>query len=99
MSPYASSKKALAAISLAARQELQNDGIVVGVVYPYITLTDFETRTIRAIPVREEDIESTGPYSADSAEFVAERIVDGILSGEAEIYSHDWMKGTSQRGT
>ena len=99
MSPYTLSKKALAAISLAARQELQNDGIVVSVVYPYITLTNFETRTIRAIPIREEDIEPTGPYPADSAEFVAERIVDGILSGEAEIYSHDWMKGVSQRGT
>jgi short-subunit dehydrogenase len=92
MSPYASSKKALAGISLAARQELQNDGIVVSVVYPYITETDFEKNTIRAIPVKEEDIEPTGPHPADSAEFVAARIVDGILSGEAEIFSHEWMK-------
>jgi short-subunit dehydrogenase len=92
MSPYASSKRALAGISLAARKELEKDRIVVSVVYPYITLTEFEKNTIRAVPVPEDEIEPTGPYPADSAEFVAEKIVGGILSGEAEIFSHDWMK-------
>ena len=92
MSPYASSKRALAGFSLAARQELEKDKIVVSVVYPYITLTEFEKNTIRAIPVPEDETEPTGPYPADSAEFVAEKIVTGILSGDAEIYSHDWMK-------
>jgi short-subunit dehydrogenase len=38
MIPYVASKKALAGISLAARQELQSDGIVVSVAYPDITL-------------------------------------------------------------
>ena len=93
MSPYASSKKALAGISLAARQELAGDHIVVSVIYPYITLTDFERNTIRAIPVAEDKIEPAGPYPADSADFVAEKIVAGILGGEAEIFSHDWMRG------
>jgi short-subunit dehydrogenase len=92
MSPYASSKKALAGISLAARQELAKDGIVVSVAFPYITITEFEKNTIRAIPVPEIEIEATGPYPADSAEFVAEKLVEGILTGEAEIYSHEWMK-------
>jgi len=92
MSPYAASKRALAAISLAARQELEPDRIVVSVIYPYITVTDFERRTIRAIPVPEEDIEPTGPFPPDSAEFVAEKVVEGIISGEAEIIPHDWMK-------
>jgi hypothetical protein len=59
---------------------------------PYITLTDFEKNTIRAVPVPEDELEPTGPFPSDSAEFVAEKIVQGILSGEAEIYSHDWMK-------
>ena len=49
MSPYSSSKRALAAISLAARQELQADNIIVSIVYPYITLTNFEKNTIRAV--------------------------------------------------
>ena len=92
MSSYSSSKRALAGFSLAARQELEKDKIVVSVVYPYITLTEFEKNTIRAIPVPEDETEPTGPYPADSAEFVAEKIVTGILSGDAEIYSHDWMK-------
>jgi short-subunit dehydrogenase len=42
MSPYASSKRAIAEISLAARQELEPDHIVVSVIYPYITATEFE---------------------------------------------------------
>ncbi len=92
MSPYSSSKRALAAISLAARQELGPDHIIVGVVYPYITLTGFEKNTIRAIPVPEEEIEPSGPFPADTAEFVAEKIAGGIVSGEAEIFAHDWMK-------
>ena len=92
MSPYSSSKKALAGISLAARQELEGAGIVVSVAYPYITITEFEKNTIRAIPVPEKEIEPTGPFPSDSAEFVAERIVEGILTGEAEIFSHEWQK-------
>ena len=92
MSPYSSSKRALAGISLAAREELQEDKIVVSVVYPYITLTNFERNTIRAVPVPEGGEEPTGPVPADSAEFVAGKIVGGIVSGEAEIFSHDWMK-------
>jgi short-subunit dehydrogenase len=92
MSPYSSSKRALGDISLAARQELQGDNIVVSVVYPYITLTNFEKNTIRAIPVHEDEQEPTGPYPADTAEFVAGKIAGGIISGEAEIFSHDWMK-------
>jgi short-subunit dehydrogenase len=92
MSPYASSKKALAGISLAARQELAKDGIVVSVAFPYITKTEFEKNTIRAIPVPEDQIEPPGPYPSDSAEFVAERLVEGILTGEAEIFSHEWQK-------
>jgi len=92
MSPYSSSKRALAGISLAAREELQADNIVVSVVYPYITLTGFEKNTIRAVPVPEDERESTGPYPQDSAEFVAGKIAGGIVSGEAEVFFHDWMK-------
>ena len=97
MSAYSSSKRALAGISMAARQEVMDDGIVVSVVYPYITLTDFEKNTIRESPKDEGEPEgATGPFHADTAEYVARRILDGIISGEAEIFSHDWMKN---RGT
>ena len=92
MSPYSSSKRALAGISLAARQELEADHIVVSVVYPYITLTNFEKNTIHAVPVPEGSGEPGGRFPPDSAEFVAEKIAGGIVSGEAEIFSHNWMK-------
>ena len=42
MSAYSSVKRALNSITLTAREELAKDNIVVSVVYPYITLTDFD---------------------------------------------------------
>jgi short-subunit dehydrogenase len=89
---YSALKRALANISLTAREELKKDNIVICVVYPYITLTDFEKNTIK------DDIPETGeqegsiPFPADTAEYVAQRILEGIENGEAEIFAHDWMK-------
>ncbi len=91
MSAYASSKRALADISLTAREELKSDNIVISVVYPYITLTDFEKNTLR-YSNEEEEQEVSGPFPADNAEYVAQKILEGIESGEAEIFAHDWMK-------
>src|SRR5271169_2613370 len=48
MSIYASLKLALSHISLTAREELKADKISVSVVYPYITITDFEKNTVKA---------------------------------------------------
>jgi hypothetical protein len=65
------------------------------VVYPYITLSDFEKNTLKAKPQKqEEDWSSDDPNfkPPDSAEYVAEKILEGIKSGEAEIFVHDWMK-------
>lgn len=98
MSVYASLKRALSHISLTAREELKEDKISVSVVYPYITNTDFEEKTIKAAPRNWEntdDAEGEGggpPFKADSAEFVAQKIVESIESGEAEVFVHDWMK-------
>jgi short-subunit dehydrogenase len=92
MSPYASLKRALAQISLTAREELKKDNIVVSVIYPYITLTNFEKNTIRDVPVLESEQEPTGPFPLDTAEYTAQKILEGIESGEAEIFTHDWMK-------
>lgn len=90
---YSALKRALVHISLTAREELNKDNIVVSVVYPYITLTDFEKNTIKdAVPERGEE-EGSIPFPADPAEYVAQRILEGIESGEAEIFAHDWMKG------
>jgi len=93
MSAYSSSKRALAGISLAARQELKDDAIVVSVVYPYITLTNFEKNTIRESPTDNGgQHDATGPYPPDSAEYVAHKILGGVACGEAEIFAHEWMK-------
>jgi NAD(P)-dependent dehydrogenase (short-subunit alcohol dehydrogenase family) len=97
MSPYASLKRALGMISLAAREELKADRIQVGVVYPYITATDFEKNTIRA-PEDEDDEdepeggEHNGLRPPDPPEHVAAIIVKGIEKNEAEIFAHDWMR-------
>ncbi len=95
MSPYSSLKRAIAAISLTAREELKQDGIQVSVVYPYITLTDFEQNTIKDYEEQEEwdgEQEDESFHPPDSAEYLAQKILEGIQSGEAEIYAHDWMK-------
>jgi short-subunit dehydrogenase len=96
--PYASIKRALAVLTLTAREELKNDNITVSVVYPYITLTDFERNTIRDVPVPESELEPHGPFPPDSADYAAQKIVEGIESGEAEIFAHDWLKNRA-RGT
>lgn len=95
MGAYSSLKRALASLSLTAREELQADGIHVSVVYPYITLTDFEENTIKAVAEEPWVEDGDGPFfPPDTAEFVAEKILEGIESGEAEIFAHDWMKNS-----
>ena len=95
MGAYSSLKRALAGISLTANEELKKDKIVVSVVYPYITLTDFEKNTLKAKQIKEFqwDEEGDGDFKPpDSAEYVAEKIVKGIENEEIKIYIHDWMK-------
>jgi short-subunit dehydrogenase len=89
---YSGLKRALANVSLTAREELKKDNIVVSVVYPYMTLTDFEKNTIKDAVPEEGEQEGGPPYPADTAEYVAQKILEGIESGEAEIFPHDWMK-------
>jgi short-subunit dehydrogenase len=90
MGPYAAVKSGLAVLSLTARKELERDGIVVSVVYPYITLTDFEKNTIKHMPPRLEEHDKAPP--GDSAEYVAEKILQAVEDGEAEVFAHEWMK-------
>ena len=92
---YSGLKKALAHISLTARAELEEDKIVVSVVYPFITLTDFEKNTIKdaSLKMQEESPEAKEAFSrADTPEYTAQRVVEGIESGEAEVFGHEWMK-------
>jgi short-subunit dehydrogenase len=92
MGAYSAVKRALAGISLTAREELKKDNIVVSVVYPYITLTNFQENTITDFVDEWEGEEGGSYHPADTAEYMAEKILEGIESGEAEIFAHDWMK-------
>ena len=92
---YSALKRALAHLSLTARAELEKDKIVVCVVYPFITLTDFEKNTIKdaTLQGQEESPEAQEVFKrADQPKYIAQKIVEGIESGEAEIFAHDWMK-------
>lgn len=97
MSVYSALKSALGQFSLVVREELKENNIVVNVIYPYITLTDFEKNTFKdesVLPWKGEgDSEAQEPWAkADTAEYVAEKIVQGIKTGKAEIFAHEWMK-------
>jgi len=89
---YSSLKRALAHIRLTAREEVKKDNIIVSVVYPYMTATDFEKNTIKDfVPEGGEQGEGP-PFPPDTAEYVAQKILEGIETGEAEIFPHDWMR-------
>ena len=94
MGAYAAVKSALAHLSLTAREELKRDKINVSVIYPYITLTDFEKNTIKDTAGTNEDAGSGRyePPKADTAEYIAVKIVDCVKTNEAEVFAHDWMK-------
>jgi NAD(P)-dependent dehydrogenase (short-subunit alcohol dehydrogenase family) len=94
MGAYSAVKRALAHMSLTAREELKGENISVCVVYPYMTLTDFEQNTIKDF-VKEGAADEQGgfrPPPPDTAQYVAESIVQCVRSEEAEVYAHGWMK-------
>jgi short-subunit dehydrogenase len=95
MSPYSSLKRALASISLTAREELEKDNIRVMVVYPYMTLTDFEKNTIKDVDESQAQPEEEGGGGLrppDTPEYLAGKILEGIENDEAEIFAHGWMR-------
>jgi short-subunit dehydrogenase len=96
---YSAMKRALANLSLTAREELKQDGITVSVVYPYVTLTDFEKNTIKDPSLPQKEQEGGLPFPADTAEYAAQKILEGLEKGEAEVFAHDWMKNAAARST
>jgi short-subunit dehydrogenase len=84
---YASSKYALNAISLTARAELAKDGIVVCIMHPRMTATRFGENAMGARPAYARSPSASSAASApavDSAEAVAERMLELIASEAAE---------------
>jgi len=80
---YASTKYALNALSLTARQELAKDNIIVSVFHPKMTETDFSKNALGARLDFSSRPASDIP-KVDTAEQVAEKIGELIISGEAE---------------
>lgn len=91
MSAYSSMKRALVGLSLTAREEVKDDNISVSVVYPYITMTNFEENTLKSESLENGHWEDRDIPGGDSPEYVAEKIVEAIITGKAEIFAHDWM--------
>lgn len=88
MGPYSALKAALAQISLTAREELKEDNIDVTVVYPYITLTDFDKNTFKDASVQEQEETPKAQEAfakADSPEYAAQKIVEGVESGKLKF--------------
>ena len=95
LSGYSATKRALGGLSLTARSELANENIVVSVVYPYVTKSDFYKNWVsngRQLGTADEYVAGRAP--ADTSEYVAELIVAAIKTGQAEIFAHDWMKNS-----
>ena len=82
LSAYSSTKYALNAISLIARQELKKDNIIVSLIHPNMTATNFMKN---AIGSNTNWASGRQLPKIDSAEKVAEKVVEIIKSEEAEL--------------
>lgn len=82
---YASTKYALNDLTLTARAELAKDGIVVSLIRPKLVQNDFGRHGVRPEPDFLRDPSKPHPHGMDTSETVAEKIVELILSGEAEM--------------
>jgi NAD(P)-dependent dehydrogenase (short-subunit alcohol dehydrogenase family) len=83
LSAYAATKAALNMLTLTARKELEPEGITVCLVYPGLTATDFRKNALRAegMPMPMPAHNTQG----DTAEKVAEKILEAVVTGAAEI--------------
>ena len=91
MGGYSSLKRALVGLSLTAREELKDDNITVSVIYPFMTATQFEKNTMRSGPAMQWEGGGSMP-KIDPPELIAEKILEAVETGKAEILAHDWMK-------
>jgi NAD(P)-dependent dehydrogenase (short-subunit alcohol dehydrogenase family) len=84
---YPALKRALEILSDYARAELVEDGIKVLVVLPYLTTTNFAKNALGAgaAPAPNFEAMRRNLPPAHSAEFVANRIVEGVRNEETEI--------------
>src|SRR5215212_2651619 len=77
---YAATKAALNMLSLVAREEFAPDGIVVSLVYPSVTATEFQDK-LRAGAMGV----GGGGRTLHTPRYVAKAMVRAIRTGEAEV--------------
>jgi short-subunit dehydrogenase len=83
-------------LSQVARRELEPDNIVVSIVYPAVTATEFHQSLAAGGRVGGGSSAVT-PHSADS---VAEAILGAIESGAEEVQlTQGWGQGAPDRGS
>ena len=90
--PYASTKYALNAISLTARQELAPANIRIGLVHPGITATAFHHNLAQRPDEQEDTNRRARIMQPDTPEYVAEKILEAVQTEAAETYA-DSVKG------
>jgi short-subunit dehydrogenase len=90
---YAATKYALNGLTLTARGELAEHGIVVTVMYPGQTATNFgRNATVDQSMASAPPPSSGSNTTPDTAQDVAERILDAIANGPAEQYMSPEME-------
>jgi NAD(P)-dependent dehydrogenase (short-subunit alcohol dehydrogenase family) len=84
---YPALKRALEILSDYARVQLVDEGIKVLVVLPYITATNFAENALghRAAPARDFNAVRRNLPPPHTAEFVAEKVLEGLRSDATEI--------------
>ncbi len=91
LAPYSSTKHALNNLSLIARAEWEADGIVVSLVHPGMTATDFGRNSVASSPER-----ASRYAQGDSAEYAAGLILEAAQTGEAEVYAAQVLERLQQ---
>ena len=87
LSAYASTKYALNALSMTSRSELEKDNIIVTLVHPTLTETNFGINAVKS-DAASQNMQSRsreGMPAPDSAEDVVALIVQSIETGKDEI--------------
>ncbi len=82
---YTSTKYAVNSLSLSARAELEKDHIIVSVLRPKLVETDFGKHAIHPEPDALRDRNNPSAPPMDTADFVAEKLVELLRSGDAEM--------------
>lgn len=82
---YASTKYAVNALTLTAREELRDAGIIVCLIRPRLVETAFGRNAAMPEPEALRDRTNTSAPPMDTPEFVAEKIVELIGSEAAEL--------------